>query len=291
MEIIGNREFNLNTKKALKLIKDRIPFWYSNVEDNISRIVQNDITFLYPYEDISYYVSDDVSSSDLVLYASIILREAYHSFLVREYLIRVQFGDYDCYDGRASMSKYYDIQMSLIKKLGGTDEMIEYINLEHKNKISEVKNGISIIGSDEFIKKIREAIEYLRINDSNSYKTVISNIKRIVQFSGSSITYYDRFQDVPTIFMNDDELSISLVELSSGLVHEACHSKLYKEVNGKGNPEVMCHGYDAEMYCLERQIECLKTLGAPDEMIELYSGLYDAKWWDEPNEIKYTKKH
>lgn len=291
MEIIGNREFKSNTEKALKLIKDRIPFWYSNVEYSISRIFQNDITFLYPYEDISYFVSDDVSSSDLVLYASTILREAYHSFLVREHLIRNQSGDYDCYDGRASMRKYYDIQKSLIKKLGGTDEMIKYINLEYKNKINEVKNGISIIGSDEFSKKIRNAIEYLRTNDSDSYEIVIYNIKRIVQFSGSSITYYDRFQDVPTVFMNDDELSISLVELSSGLVHEAYHSKLYKEVNGKGNPETMFHGYDAEMYCLERQIECLKTLGAPDEMIEQYNSLYDTKWRDEPNEIKYTKKH
>lgn len=291
MEIIGNKEFNLNTEKALKLIEDKIPSWYRHVEYNISRIVQNDITFLYPYEDISYFVSDEISSSDLVLYASNILREAYHSFLVREHLIRNQFNDYDCYDGRASMRKCYDIQKLLIKKLGGTDAMIEHINLEYKNKISEVKNGISITGSDEFIKKIRKAIEYLRTNDSDNYELVISNIKRIVQFSSSSITYYDRFQDVPTVFMNDDELSISLIELSSGLVHEACHNKLYKEVNGKGNPETMCHGYDAEMYCLERQIECLKTLGAPNEMIEIYKGFYDTKWWEDPNEIKYTKKH
>ena len=56
--------------KTLKLIKDRIPFWYSNVEYSISRIFQNDITFLYPYEDISYFVSDEISSSDLILYAS-----------------------------------------------------------------------------------------------------------------------------------------------------------------------------------------------------------------------------
>lgn len=291
MEIIGNREFHLNTEKALKLIKDKIPSWYINVEYNISRIVQNDITFLYPYEDISYFVSDDVSSSDLDLYASTILREAYYSFLVREYLIKIQFGDYDCYDGRVSMRKYYDIQKSLIKKLGGTDAMIEHINLEYKNKISEVKNGICITGSDEFIKKIRKAIEYLRTNDSASYELVVSNIKRIIQFSGSNITFYDRFQDVPTVFINDDLLSISLIELSSSLVHEACHSKLYKEFNGKGNPETICHGYGAEMYCLENQIECLKKLGAPDEVIELYNSFYNTKWWDESNEIKYTKKH
>lgn len=289
MEIIGNKEFILNTEKALKLIKEKVPSWYCHVE-RIIRIVQNDITFLYPYEDISYFVSDEISSSDLILYASNILKEGYHSFLVRVYLIRNQLNDYDCYDGRASMRKCYDIQKLLIKQLGGTDAMIEHINLEYKNKISEVKNGINITGSDEFIKKIRKAVEYLKTNDSDNYELVISNIKRIVQFSSSSITYYDRFQDVPTVFMNDDELSISLVELSSVLVHEACHSKLYKEVNGKGNPETMCHGYNAEMYCLERQIECLKTLGAPNEMIEMYKGFYDTNWWEEPNEIKYTKK-
>lgn len=290
MEIIGNREFKLNTKKALNLIKDKIPLWYSNVEYNISRIIQNDITFLYPYEDISYFVSDDISSSNLVLYASIILREAYHAFLVNQYLSSVQFGNCDCYDGREQMRKYYDIQKLLIIKLGGTDEMIEYINLEYKNKINEVKNEISIVGNNEFNKKIRNAIECLRINDNVSYEIVISNIKRIVQFSSSSITYYDRFQDVPTVFMNDYELSISLIELCSDLVHEACHINLYKEADGKENPETTYHGYDAEMYCLERQIECLKTLGAPNDMIEAYNSFYGTKWWDKTNDIKYTRK-
>ena len=291
MEIIGNSEFKLNTKKALKIIREKEPFWYDYIVMFIGRLVQNNRTFLYPYENVSYYIDNKLSSSDSVIYASSILREAYHAFLVREHLLKNESADFDYYNGKLSMKKSYEIQMMLLKKLGGSEEMIQQVNLELCNKLNDTEHEIKIIGSKMFVEKVNSAIELLKIKDYNSYKVVIQNIRRIVQFDDSFFTYFDRFQDVPTIFISNSDLNAPVYDLSSGLLHEACHSKLYKDAKeNKKNPEVECHGYSAEMYCLTRQIECLKKLGAPKDVIQHYISYYDYKWWDSSNEIKFTKK-
>ena len=45
------------------------------------------------------------------------------------------------------------------------------------------------------------------------------------------------------------------------------------------------------MYCLTRQIECMKKLNAHDLYIRQFIDYYDINWWDESNEIKLTRKH
>ena len=292
MEIIGNNEFITKTKKALKIIKDKDFLSYNLVAWYISRLIENEITFLYPYEDISCYIGDEVNFNDSVMYASQIIREAYHSFLVKDNLIKNYSGDFECYDGRSNMIKSYNIQIIALKKLGGSEGMIKQVNLELHNKLKEKKDEIRIIGSKTFIKKINDAMELLRIKDNESYQILTLNIGKIVQFNDSAFTYFDRFQDVPTIFINNSDLNSSIYELSSGLLHEAYHSKLYKDAKvSKKNPEVECHGYSAEMYCLTKEIECLKKIGAPDDVIQYYTSCYDTKWWEKPNEVKYSKKY
>ena len=48
-----------------------------------------------------------------------------------------------------------------------------------------------------------------------------------------------------------------------------------------------CTGYSAEMYCLTKQIECMKKIGAREDDIIYAIEHYDKKWWkDSSDEFK-----
>lgn len=108
MEIIGNNEFITKTKKALKIIKDKDFLSYNLVTWYISRLIENEITFLYPYEDISCYIGDEVNFNDSVMYASQIIREAHHSFLVKDNLIKNYSGEIK-WDSESKEIKFFDL--------------------------------------------------------------------------------------------------------------------------------------------------------------------------------------
>ena len=42
-----------------------------------------------------------------------------------------------------------------------------------------------------------------------------------------------------------------------------------------------CSGYSAEMYCLTKQIECMKLIGACEEDLDWAISCYDKRWWEE----------
>ena len=78
---------------------------------------------------------------------------------------------------------------------------------------------------------------------------------------------------------------------ASALLHEACHAKLYKDASIEGkNPEEECSGYSAEMYCLTRQIECMKKLNAHDLYIRHFIDYYDISWVGRKQRSKIKKK-
>lgn len=292
MEIIGDKEFIINTKKALKLIKEKIPYWYDRVIGNIDKLVKHKTTFLYPYEKVTYYVGDKISNSSTIMYASCILREAQHTFLVSESIRRNKQKEYNCYDGKENMKKYYEIQLMLLEELGASKSLIEEVEQELKTNLEKRNHEIVIIGSKQFIENVKKALELLKRKDYIGYKTVIQNIKKIVEFRESPHTYFDRFQEVPTCFLNEYTSQVYMENLAAALLHEACHNKLYREaLDFNENPDRYSSGYSAEMYCLTREIECMKKIDAPDVLIQHYIGYYDIKWWEEDNQVKYTRKH
>ena len=93
-------------------------------------------------------------------------------------------------------------------------------------------------------------------------------------------------------FVNEAVSKGDLKVYAAALLHEACHAKLYKDalIEGK-NPEEAYSGYSAEMYCLTRQIECMKKLNAHDLYIRYFIEYYDINWWEESNEVKLKRKH
>lgn len=291
MEIIGDKEFIRNTKKALKLIKEMDPEEYEFVLSRIYKIQKNNISFLYPYASVAYFVGNEISKSSVYLYASCLLREAYHAYLVSLNYKKNKCGEFCCYDGKEAMTETYQFQLEMLNKMSAPKEVINYVRYEFDEKIKD-KHEIKIVGNRKFINKVKDALLLLKEKDYMSYKIVIQNIGKIIYFPSSHHTYYDAFQEVPTCVINFDDFNSYIENLSCALLHEACHNKLYTEsLYENKEPHDAASGYSAEMYCLTRQIESLKKLGAPWDLIQNYIDYYDYDWWSKPNKLKRIKKH
>ena len=291
MEIIGDKDFVYKTRKALKLIKNHSIDCYGFVMHYLEKIEQNSFSYLYSYENIIYYVNNNISNNE-ILFASYILREAYHSFLIQNSIIANKEGKFNCYNGEKNMKLCNKFQLDVLKELGASKNEINFVLKEIDKKLNEDDQSIRIIGDKEFIKKVKSALLLLRERDYLSYKTVIQNIRRVIYFPLRSSTFFDRFQDKPTCVMNSVEHDGSIENMCGALLHEACHNKLYKDalVNGK-NPSEECYGYSAEMYCLTREIECMKNVGAQEYEIQKYIEFYDIKWWIDESVLQKELKY
>lgn len=146
---------------------------------------------------------------------------------------------------------------------------------------------IRLIGSREFINRTREALFLLREKDYMSYKVIIKYLGAIVENKIIELSYFDPFKEVPTTFMTTNSCMYDLKWYAAALVHEAYHGKLFKDAIDEGkNPNKEYCGYSAEMFCLTKQIECLKKIEAREEDILYAIDHYDKEWWtDTSNEF------
>ena len=149
-----------------------------------------------------------------------------------------------------------------------------------------------IRGTKEFIKTTKEALNLIKEKDPMSFKIVVKNIKRIEEHRENCHSYFIVVEGVPTAKINKKTYTHNIEWYACGLVHEAYHSKQYREalLDGK-DPMKACTGYSAEMYCLTKQIECMKRIGASQEDLDWAINCYDQKWWEESNEIILRRKH
>lgn len=139
---------------------------------------------------------------------------------------------------------------------------------------------IRLIGSREFIDRTQEALIMLKSTDFVNYKIVIKYLEAIVENKLIELSYFDPYKEVATAFMTTNSCMHDLKWYAAALVHEAYHGKLFKDAISEGkNPNEEYCGYHAEMFCLTKQIECLKKIGAREEDILYAIDCYDKKWW------------
>ena len=289
MEIIGNKKFILKTKNALKLIKKNSPKSYNFVKIYIENIMQNNFSTLYSYEKIIYYVDEKIIDDEKI-YASYILKEAFHSYLIQCSIKANKSGRFNCYNNERNRKLCNKYQIDILKELKVSEEQINRIKEKNKEKFNS--HTIRIVGDKEFVSKVKSSLLLLKEKDYSSYKTVIQNLRDIVYFGAHESTYFDRFQERPTCYLNKTEHDGSVENMCGALLHEACHGKLYNEaLFDEKNPDIECSGYSAEMYCLTREIECMKAVGADEELIQYYIQFYDIKWWKEPEKNELKLKH
>lgn len=145
---------------------------------------------------------------------------------------------------------------------------------------------IRLIGSKKFINRTREALLLLKEKDYMSYKVVIKYLGAIVENKiDIGLSYFDPFKEVPTTFMTTRSCMYDLKWYAAALVHEAYHGKLFNDALEEGrNPSREYCGYSAEMYCLTKQVMCLKKIEAREEDILYAIEHYDKQWWKDTND-------
>ncbi len=291
MDIIGDKKFVEKTKDALIVLRRSSTSEYNFVIAHIQRIFKYPSTFMYIYETPTYYVSKSKIDNP-IWYASCLIKEAWHKWYTRESIEHNNRGNSVAYDGIGYEIASLEKQIQFLRRFNNTEELINKIKEEIEFKKNDKRKQITIKGDKKFIKRTKNALKLLKQKDYLSYKTVIQNIGQIYQFDISPHTYLDLYQEKMAVFVNDVVSKGDLKVYAAALLHEACHAKLYKDavIEGK-NPEKECSGYHAEMYCLTRQIECMKKLETPALYIQHYIEYYDINWWDESNEIKLKRKH
>ena len=138
---------------------------------------------------------------------------------------------------------------------------------------------IRLIGSREFIDRTKNALTLLKEKDFMSYKVVIRNLGAIVD-NKDDMSYFTPFKEVPVFFVNERAYRYSVTWYASAILHDAYHGELFKNAVSDGiDPISEYSGYVAEMYCLTKQIECMKRIGAPRHEILHAINCYGKEWW------------
>lgn len=291
MDIIGSKQFIEKTKEALTILRRKSTREYNFVTTHIQRIFEYPNTFMYIYGTPTYYVSKSKIDNP-IWYASCLFKEAWHKWYAHESMDNNKRGNSTLYDGLEYEIVSLQKQIKFLRIFDNTEELINQIKEEIEFKRNDKRKQIIIKGNKKFRKRTKKALNLLKQKDYFSYKTVIQNIRQIYQFDISPHTYLDLYQEKIAAFVNNAISKGDLKVYASALLHEACHAKLYKDASLEGeNPEEECSGYSAEMYCLTRQIECMKKLNAHDLYIRHFIDYYDINWWEESNEVKLTRKH
>ena len=140
---------------------------------------------------------------------------------------------------------------------------------------------IRIRGSKEFIEITKEALNLIKEKDPMDFKVLVKNIKLIEEHRENWYSYFCIVGGEPTARINRKTYTHNIEWYACGLVHEAYHSRQYHEALLDGeDPMKASTGYSAEMYCLTKQIECMKRIGASEEDIDWAISCYDQKWWE-----------
>ena len=139
---------------------------------------------------------------------------------------------------------------------------------------------IKIIGDPTFCQNTEKALELLKTRDIEAFNEVNACIGSIKQNKISGIDVLRK----PPRFLVSNELSNSDTHwYASCILHDAMHSFLYFDALKKGqNGLEVFQGHDAEMFCLDKQIETLKNIGASKELLKYAESLHDSKWYEVP---------
>jgi hypothetical protein len=140
--------------------------------------------------------------------------------------------------------------------------------------------SIQITGDKNFITKTKAALKLLQEKAPDAYKITVTYIGRIQQHNFSGMAAYET---PPTYKVGASTVNASLTWYASTIAHDAYHSKLYHDyvyTYKEAVPNEVWTGMDAEMKCLEIQIQALESMGASASEIEYARSLRGKNWWD-----------
>jgi len=112
---------------------------------------------------------------------------------------------------------------------------------------------IEIIGPDDFVSRVKEALSLLEQKSHAEFLTVKANIGRIEQAPPppTSQSGMAAYEDPPTFYLGRKTAFYSLTWCASCIAHDAYHSKLYhdykSEFPGKPVPDSVWGGPPVEL--------------------------------------------
>lgn len=149
-----------------------------------------------------------------------------------------------------------------------------------------------IIGDPEYVAKITEALNILKNEAPSQYEMVVKYIRVIeVNESGSGMCAWE---EPPRFIIGKKSVEqfgpgspMSPVLLAGVLVHDAAHSKLYRDYNsenpGSEVPSDVWTGMDAESKCVVVQYDAVKKLlqnrGGNDELLDEIKNSLKSEYW------------
>lgn len=125
--------------------------------------------------------------------------------------------------------------------------------------------SLKIIGEEKFVETIKRSLNILRYQAPGAFTMVRQHVGKIQQ---GKPTRMWTSENPPTMTIDRKSAYHTDTFTAGIIVHEACHSKLYKE-GGNADPE----DYDAiqkeELECIEYEKNVLRQIGAPQYEIEM----------------------
>jgi hypothetical protein len=125
-------------------------------------------------------------------------------------------------------------------------------------------DSLAIRGTARFDEQVERALALLKTKSPLAY-AVAANYVGIIQpgeHSGMRAT-----QNPPVFELNERSAFHSVTWCAGVIAHDSFHSKLYhdhKNTHRGSVPRQVWTGHEAEMKCLEHQLQVLKEIGAPD---------------------------
>jgi hypothetical protein len=137
----------------------------------------------------------------------------------------------------------------------------------------------AIEGDGAFTENTRAAL--VLIKESDTADEIVNNYVGVIKQGKTSGMAAQ--QTPPTFVVGEASYEASLTWYASAIVHDAYHSKLYHDYlkNHDYVPYNVWTGEEAEMACLEVQIEFLEEIGAPEYEIDYAESLIGDNWRDE----------
>lgn len=131
---------------------------------------------------------------------------------------------------------------------------------------------IKIIGSVDFIKKTEDALALIQKESPRSYAIVTNYLSVIQSAQRSGI---DPCADVPTFAVGPLIAGRSAMGYASAIVHDSCHSKLYREYRkqhkNKPVPADVYSGRKGEDKCIDAELDFLRDAKASEAMIRSHA--------------------
>jgi len=137
-------------------------------------------------------------------------------------------------------------------------------------------NQISVIGDANFTRNVNDALHLIRTQAPEFYAEVLHYVGILRQHSSSGMWFW---LDPPEYRIGTATYNASTIWLATTIVHDAVHSRqAYENPNVFDDPRSQ-DTFDAEMEAVDRQIEFLRRIGAPQHYIDHSEAVRDTQWW------------